>query len=75
MLINWLRPQCVVVLVKHLKILATCRELWVSGKPSNSSARKMDIPPLSLRDRKLNYIESLFYVAQQTTGAEKSGSL
>ena len=32
---NLLRPQCVVVLVKRLKVLATCRELWVSGKPSN----------------------------------------
>ena len=24
-----------VAVVKHLKVLATCRELWVSGKPSN----------------------------------------
>ena len=44
-LINLIRPQCVVVLIKRLKVLATCRELWVSGKPSNCSARQMDIPP------------------------------
>ena len=42
--INLLRPQCVVIVVKRLKVLATCRELWVSGKPSNSSARQVDIP-------------------------------
>jgi hypothetical protein len=35
----------VVVVVKRLKVLATCRELWVSGKPSNRSARGVDIPP------------------------------
>ena len=34
-----------VIVGKRLKVLATCRELWVSGKPSNSSARQMDIPP------------------------------
>ena len=34
-LINLLRPQCVVAVVKRLKVLATCREVWVSGKPSN----------------------------------------
>ena len=50
-----LRLQCVVVLVKRLKVLATCRELWVNGKPSNFSARQMDIPPPSLRDKKLIY--------------------
>ena len=60
-----LRPQCVVIMVKCLKVLATCHELWVSGKLSNSSARQMDIPPLSRRDRKLNFNESLFDVAQQ----------
>ena len=26
---------CVVIVVKRLKVLATCREVWVSGKPSN----------------------------------------
>jgi hypothetical protein len=35
----------VVAVVKCLKVLATCRELWVSGKPSNRSARGVDIPP------------------------------
>jgi hypothetical protein len=40
-----IRLQCVVALVKHLKVLATCRELWVSGKPSNRSVRGVDIPP------------------------------
>jgi hypothetical protein len=40
-----IRPQCVVVVVKHLKVLATCRELGVSGKPSNQSVRGVDIPP------------------------------
>ena len=47
-LIKLLRPQCVVIMVKRLKVLARCRELWVSGKPSNFSARQMDIPPHSL---------------------------
>jgi hypothetical protein len=37
----------VVVVVKRLKVLATCRELWVSGKPSNRSARQVDIPPIT----------------------------
>jgi hypothetical protein len=40
-----IRLQCVVVVVKHLKVLATCRELWENGKPSNQSARGVDIPP------------------------------
>jgi hypothetical protein len=31
--------------VKRLKVLTTCRELWVSGKPSSQSARGVDIPP------------------------------
>jgi hypothetical protein len=44
-LTNWLRSRCVVIGVKRLKVLATCRELWVSGKPSNQSARGVDIPP------------------------------
>jgi hypothetical protein len=35
----------VVVAVKCLKVLATCREIWVSGKPSNQSARKVDSSP------------------------------
>jgi hypothetical protein len=35
----------VVVRVKRLKVLTTCREFWVSGKPSNQSARGVDIPP------------------------------
>jgi hypothetical protein len=35
----------VVAVVKRLKVLATCRELWVSDKPSNRSARGVDIPP------------------------------
>ena len=63
-----------VAVVKCLKVLATCRELSVSGKPSNSSGRQMDIPPLSLRDKKLFYDESLLYVAT-ITGAENGGSL
>jgi hypothetical protein len=25
---NLLRPQCVVAVVKRLKVLATCREIW-----------------------------------------------
>jgi hypothetical protein len=40
-----IRSQCVVAVVKHLKVLATCRELWVNGKPSNRSAGGVDIPP------------------------------
>jgi hypothetical protein len=35
---NLIRLQCVVAVIKHLKVLATCHELWVSGKPSNRSA-------------------------------------
>jgi hypothetical protein len=35
----------VVAVVKRLKVLATCRELWVSCKPSNRSVREVDIPP------------------------------
>jgi hypothetical protein len=27
-LVNLIRPQCVVAVVKHLKVLATCREIW-----------------------------------------------
>jgi hypothetical protein len=42
---NLIRSQCVVAVIKHLKVLATCRESWVSGKPSNRSARGVDIPP------------------------------
>jgi hypothetical protein len=42
---NLIRSQCVEVRVKCLKVLATCRELWVSGKPSSQSARGVDIPP------------------------------
>jgi hypothetical protein len=42
---NLIRSQCVVAVIKRLKVLATCRELWVSGKPSNRSARGVDIPP------------------------------
>jgi hypothetical protein len=44
-LINWLRSRCVPIGVKHLKVLATWRELWVSGKPSSQSPRGVDIPP------------------------------
>jgi hypothetical protein len=40
-----IRSQCVVAVVKRLKVIATCRELWVSGKPSNQSARGVDIAP------------------------------
>jgi hypothetical protein len=40
-----IRSQCVVAVVKCLKALATCHESWVSGKPSNRSARGVDIPP------------------------------
>ena len=69
-LMNLIRPQYVVVLVKRLKVLATCRELWVSGKPSNSSARQMDIPPLSRRDRKLIYIK-IYIMLRNTTAAER----
>jgi hypothetical protein len=25
---NWIRSQCVVAVVKRLKVLATCREIW-----------------------------------------------
>jgi hypothetical protein len=42
---NLIRSQCVVAVIKRLKVLATCRESWVSGKPSNRSARGVDIPP------------------------------
>jgi hypothetical protein len=35
----------VVVVAKRLKVLATCHEIWQSGKPSNQSARGVDIPP------------------------------
>jgi hypothetical protein len=35
--------------VKRLKVLATCRELWVSGKPSSQSAEEWTyLPPLVL---------------------------
>jgi hypothetical protein len=44
-LLNLIRSQRVVVRVKRLKVLTTCREFWVSGKPSNQSARGVDIPP------------------------------
>jgi hypothetical protein len=44
-LLNLIRSQCVVIEVKHLKVLTTCREFWVSGKPSNQSVRGVDIPP------------------------------
>jgi hypothetical protein len=40
-----IRSQYVVAVVKRLKVLVTCRELWVNGKPSNRSARGVDIPP------------------------------
>jgi hypothetical protein len=40
-----IRSQCMVAVVKCLKVLATCRESWISGKPSNRSARGVDIPP------------------------------
>jgi hypothetical protein len=42
---NLIRSQCVVAVVKRLKVLATCREIWESGKPSNQSTRGVDIPP------------------------------
>jgi hypothetical protein len=42
---NLIRSHYVVAVIKRLKVLATCRELWVSGKPSNRSARGVDIPP------------------------------
>jgi hypothetical protein len=44
-LLNWLRSQCVPIGVKCLKVLTTCREFWVRGKPSSQSARGVDIPP------------------------------
>ena len=34
-LMNLIRPQCVVAVVQRLKVLATCHELWVNVKPSN----------------------------------------
>jgi hypothetical protein len=40
-----IRSQCVVAVVKCLKVLVTCRELWVNGKPSNRLAQGVDIPP------------------------------
>jgi hypothetical protein len=40
-----IRSRCVPIGVKRLKVLTTCRELWVSGKPSSQSARGVDIPP------------------------------
>jgi hypothetical protein len=43
-LINWLRSRCVPIGVKRLKVLTTCREFWVSGKPSSQLARGVDIP-------------------------------
>jgi hypothetical protein len=44
-LLNLIRSRCVPIGVKRLKVLTTCRELWVSGKPSSQSARGVDIPP------------------------------
>jgi hypothetical protein len=44
-LLNWLRSRCVPIGVKRLKVLTTCREFWVCGKPSSQSARGVDIPP------------------------------
>jgi hypothetical protein len=44
-LTDWLRSRCVPIGVKRLKVLTTCREFCVSGKPSNQSARGVDIPP------------------------------
>jgi hypothetical protein len=35
----------VVAVVKRLKVQATCPRNLVSGKPSNQSARGVDIPP------------------------------
>jgi hypothetical protein len=35
----------VVAVVKRLNVLATCRESWVSGKPSNQSDQGVNIPP------------------------------
>jgi hypothetical protein len=34
-----IRSQCMVAVVKRLKVLATCCELWVSGKPCLSMFR------------------------------------
>jgi hypothetical protein len=44
-LVNLIRSQCVVAVVKRLKVLATCPQNMVSGKPSNQSARGVDISP------------------------------
>jgi hypothetical protein len=46
-LINLIRPQCVVVVVKCLKVLATYRKYTVNmvrGKPSTWLARQVDLP-------------------------------
>ena len=56
-LMNLLRSRCVVVLVKFLDVLATCRK-YGTRKPSNRLDRGVDILTLSLRDR------FYFYVAQ-----------
>jgi hypothetical protein len=45
LLLNWLRSRCVPIGVKRLKVLTTCCEFWVSGKPSNQLGRGVDIPP------------------------------
>jgi hypothetical protein len=44
-LLKLIRSWCVPIGVKRLKVLTTCREFWVSGKPSSQSARGVDIPP------------------------------
>jgi hypothetical protein len=44
-LLKLIRSRCVPIGVKRLKVLTTCREFWVSGKPSSQSAWGVDIPP------------------------------
>ena len=51
-----------VVLIKRLKVLASAVNM-VRGKPSNQSARQVDIPPtLSFRDR-MNKMKKMELVA------------
>ena len=58
-LMNLLRSWCVVVLVKFLKVLATCRNIWYAASLVADWTGEWIYLPLSLRDR------FYFYVAQQ----------
>ena len=46
-----LRPQCVVAVVKRLKVLATCRKIWYAANLVTDRPGKWTYLPLSLRDR------------------------